>query len=427
MSADKQEPAEQPSAASLVRMDGWVRYCEYFHLLDADMQATTQLSAQRYDKSGDLFRSFASGGPSLEQPREHDACFAHIARAIEQHDKPLELKGEADLGLVHARLRAAAHSSNLRAAASADTLEVSREAEALLRSAKPRKRAQQDSDSCAAAVETHLWFGLALGDADGAAAAAPASDAERKRPVSRGLADWTLDWSAAMSEAGLSDEFEAKEALEALEVVQVADEAVRALSMEADAEEAAAEAAEAAREAAAAELEAATQQAARLEGTYPADAADEARRAPGHAAADDRFDSQSEAGSDDSVPTLSAEIDAEAANGADSGDEAANDASDGADGATRRSRRAPKKPREWTSLQPAPLLKLEKLKKQKPLPLQRKRSGADYETDSGSESAELATPKTVVGDHVCDGLGLYHDAARSAAGNKRQRWASAVR
>jgi len=424
----KQEEAEQSAApASLLRIDGWVKYCEYFHLLDADMQATSQESAERYDKNCDYHRIYMGSSVQGVGSREHDACFAHIARALEQHDKPLELEGDEDLGAVHARLRAAAHSSNLRAAALVDELDVSREAEAMLRGAKPRKRASESGPrACAAAMETHLWFGLALGET-----AASGSTTSTQRPLSRSASgEWALDWCAAMSEAGLSDETEAKEALEALEAVE-ADEA---------------QAAETHADAAEAEVEVDTvitpvHEFVKQEFVGAA-GADETRRsachAPGQAASDDRFESgsdggQSESGSDYSFALASAEAAMDAAAviacgdaATESGDETARASAptenEDAQLGTRRSSRALKKPREWTSLQTAPLLKLEKLKKGKSSRSKRPCASGDYDTDSGCE--ELATPKTM----ACDEFALFYDVAipsrpqqQTAPVNKRRR------
>ena len=40
MPAHVQPPPASPAHSSLAaRVEGWVQYCEYFHLLDADMQA----------------------------------------------------------------------------------------------------------------------------------------------------------------------------------------------------------------------------------------------------------------------------------------------------------------------------------------------------------------------------------------------------
>ena len=40
MPAHVQPPPASPADSSLAaRVEGWVQYCEYFHLLDADMQA----------------------------------------------------------------------------------------------------------------------------------------------------------------------------------------------------------------------------------------------------------------------------------------------------------------------------------------------------------------------------------------------------
>lgn len=169
------------------RVEGWVRYYEYFHKLNADMQTTSEISAQR-----------RSWGPGFPPPRvtKEDACFEAIAQAIREQDMPLvhiedgadgsavlsdKVSGipggrkltDNDLALVHAQLRAAAYSSNMRALAAeeAQQQEIAQQAAEAGRKKASTKRSGKGDDSvsptaCAAAIETLLWFGLALGESD---------------------------------------------------------------------------------------------------------------------------------------------------------------------------------------------------------------------------------------------------------------------
>jgi len=379
MKLEPEEPVVEPTAppaAQSIRMEGWVKYCEYFHLLDADMQQTSQLSAQRYDVESNLL-----GGAMARcaVTREHDECFRQILTSIEKHDKPLVLLkagaasedrkaledskegtdgklvlDEADLAMVQARLRAAAHSSNLRAAAAAevDQAEIAAEVAAALEAVdRPdrKSRAQRagsasDPGTCAAAIETLLWFGLALGDtprdrearkgsgSSGRSVRLPEEMLQDMELSASGGADAALlacDWRGAMCAAGLSDEHEAQEALEAVLAVEAAERAKLPLAC----------------------------------GAPRIDNMDAVSEFGG---SDDSFEPKSEDGSELKSDTQSA---------CGSGDDAS-ESTERRDaeinsfevrGAARRSRRSARPPRQWTSAE-APLLKWEKEQQRKQPP-----------------------------------------------------------
>lgn len=267
----KSQDAEQAPRSQ--RMEGWVRYCEYFHMLDADMQHTMDVTRWRF---GVADGQSQSGG--RVRAREHDSCFDSIVHVIKQHDKPLvreggkdgklvlgegtaagngelHMLGDADLAMVRARLRAAAASSNLRTIAPSElTTDFAEELDFNL---QPKSKAQRkrgipgssDPSTCAAAIETLLWFGLALGETPRAREARNGKLGGRgKRPFARGLGmqkrsspmgmahdlkdtmitsasceQLELDWEQAVHAAGLSDENEAMEALQAVRALEAAE------------------------------------------------------------------------------------------------------------------------------------------------------------------------------------------------------------
>jgi len=270
----KAEP-EACSVDGAVRMKYWEKYCEYFHLLDADMQHTSALSAQRYSLSR-AESAVASGGIQL-RAREDDGCFQHILSTIkkdkplvrlvtdEEEDDPLALGdvpegtevrvlAQSDLELVQKQLRAAAFSSNQRAVAAtaAEHAEMAAEVAAemddidmpdTLRKGQPSAVSGSDASTCSAAIETLLWFGLALGEApkrhDG-----PRRPRRRTRTAEQMLLEMELDsssavladdvstadscefafdWGLAMREVGLSDAQQAEEALLAVRALEVAE------------------------------------------------------------------------------------------------------------------------------------------------------------------------------------------------------------
>jgi len=228
-------PEPQPTVG---RVDGWTRYYEYFHKLNEHMQQTAELSAQRRSRLED------PSLPALKPvPVRDHSCFESIAELIREHDKPLvhiedgesgqekESLGqgrtltETDLRLVHAQLRTAAHASNLRAA-------VAREAEQRelgdLTAATGEVKKETNADgkpNHAAAMETLVWFGLALGEqpprtSDTKAAGSSSLEVEQmskcfeeyERALDAPAGDEVIvgslggwDWMAAMADAGLRE------------------------------------------------------------------------------------------------------------------------------------------------------------------------------------------------------------------------------
>jgi len=252
------------------RMEGWVRYCEYFHMLDADMQHTVNVTNRRLGMDDGQSQS---GG--RVRAREHDKCFDTIVATIRENDKPLVREGgkdgklilgegtgaadsemptlgNADLAMVRARLRAAAASSNLPSELPADfAVELGDilNPKPISQTISQRKRNLLDSSdpsTCAAAIETLLWFGLALGETPRARQARDGKLGKGKRPFARGLGiqrrvhpqgslahdlsdaecgdvgELEFDWAQAVHAAGLSDENEAMEALEAVRALEAA-------------------------------------------------------------------------------------------------------------------------------------------------------------------------------------------------------------
>jgi len=223
-----------------------VQYCEYFHLLDADMQRTNDLSAQRY--------SARSGGVADSRVRatEHDKCFSGILSKCLDRDRPLvRLEGEgsdalvlddgsggagsrrvlrdADLAMVRSRIRAAAYSSNLRVAAEEGGGRAGAGEPPLgFDGPAPQGRGaakHTDPSTCAAAIETLLWFGLALGEngsrsADGKGKKSKQGAVPLAELCGGALDDFALDCAQAMREAGLTDEAAANEALAAVTALQ---------------------------------------------------------------------------------------------------------------------------------------------------------------------------------------------------------------
>lgn len=224
-------------------VEGWVQYYEYFHKLSADMQQTSEASAQR--------RSCFNVKLTL-QPTDSD-CFNAIAQRIKAMDKhlvriadgdgsnaPNTVEGtrticEADLALVRAQLRAAAQSSSLQTDCIAEAqeellAETAQDIETAVWNqlgvgvpSEPRRSA--DPSTCAAAIETLLWFGLALGEPPRSlqqldmlqrhdqqwslscleADTQPDSEWQALSNLQSFPVDAEFDWQQAASEAGLDD------------------------------------------------------------------------------------------------------------------------------------------------------------------------------------------------------------------------------
>jgi len=212
--------------------------------------------------------------------RKGDDCFEEIMSQVKKLDKPLvrlateddegkDLKideatgvrilGQSDLEAVQKQLRAAAISSNQRAnsAAAVDDLspaelaaEVASELDGIQLPVAPlggSDGALGDSDpsTCSAAIETLLWFGLALGEkpqrkGGKKGAKARARKAEEmlmqldlessfSSPASTAASDpddpceFTFEWEGAIREAGLVTEQEAEEALRAVRALEAAE------------------------------------------------------------------------------------------------------------------------------------------------------------------------------------------------------------
>lgn len=167
-------------------------------------------------------------------------------------DSEMPTLGNADLAMVRARLRAAAASSNLPSELPADfAVELGDilNPKPISQTISQRKRNLLDSSdpsTCAAAIETLLWFGLALGETPRARQARDGKLGKGKRPFARGLGiqrrvhpqgslahdlsdaecgdvgELEFDWAQAVHAAGLSDENEAMEALEAVRALEAA-------------------------------------------------------------------------------------------------------------------------------------------------------------------------------------------------------------
>lgn len=219
------EAAEAPAQAgsSANRVDGWSHYYQYFNKLDADMEHTHELAATRRTPAG------STTPLAREGAIEEGKCFEKIADAIKGSDKPLvqleddenggvrlsaEVTGlpngrtltNEDLRQVRAQLRAKAHASNLRslppinalegqgdplppglrAQAGAESAKAALAASAKAAGKKPSNAAgkkkvgkdgEPDAATSAAAIETLLWFGMALGEGKGRKGDAGSSDA----------------------------------------------------------------------------------------------------------------------------------------------------------------------------------------------------------------------------------------------------------
>jgi len=237
-------------------VDGWALYYEYFHKLNADMQQTSEASAQR-----------RSCSVKMALPASDNSCFEAIAASLDKTDKKLvriadapDVAGgaahdadgsrtlcEADLALVRAQLRAAAQSSNLHADYLAEAQEEllaetahelpQLKGGAAAAQAAATERPADTHGTCAAAMETLLWFGLALGEPPRSNQQAEIIEqqqvqlerhqqeqAQRQAQLAAAGADEPLemqaladlheafgstvefDWEQAASEAGLSDE-----------------------------------------------------------------------------------------------------------------------------------------------------------------------------------------------------------------------------
>jgi len=124
--------------------------------------------------------------------------------------------------MVRSKLRAAAYSSNLRVAAEEQAAgarpepPIAFDAMSLPRGKTVKARSASDPSTCAAAIETLLWFGLALGEnSKGRTASVPLSELG-----SCALADFQIDCAQAMLEAGLTDADAADEMLAAVRALQ---------------------------------------------------------------------------------------------------------------------------------------------------------------------------------------------------------------
>jgi len=290
----QQNDALMPVLPHIGRVDGWTRYHEYFHQLNSDMQKTTERAAMR--RQGPTAASFFDDMElkplkpvPMQSQHSSSSFFESIADAIRTHDKPLvhiedaedgsaklgagvsgipggRTLTDADLRVVRAQLRAAAHTSNLRAAQAAgqplpgggSESEWSAAGGPASSAAHPRKKeggangkkaaagrgaasaaaaagAAPPAESTAeAAMETLMWFGMALGDPAKQGAkqgggltkgAVPKvgsfvdldqlskcfdehdTSGANTEDVTLGLASW--DWVQAMAESGLAKEEEA--------------------------------------------------------------------------------------------------------------------------------------------------------------------------------------------------------------------------
>jgi hypothetical protein len=225
-------------------VEGWAQYYEYFHKLNTDMQQTSEASAQRRSCSDVKF--------TLKPT--NSTCFDAIALCIEASDKHIvriadgdgsttqsAVEGsrtlcEADLVLVRAQLRAAAQSSSLHDSEAQEELlaQTAQDIESAVLTQLGGNAQQQSSNlrrsgepsACAAAIETLLWFGLALGEPPRSLQQLEMlQDQEwnlpglEPEPVPRGGLEVQVpgdeatfplssefDWEQAASEAGLDDE-----------------------------------------------------------------------------------------------------------------------------------------------------------------------------------------------------------------------------
>lgn len=229
------ESSTLPPDAPGEHMQGWKACWELFHALDSDIQKTSEVIAQR--RAGQVRRLDVD---ALESGRKFEA----VAALIRDHDKPLvriaddddddeefslldlgELEHDQnksgartlrskDLELVRAELRAAAHSSNLRA------LEFSGSGgqHALgmhdlivgigggVPTGLKGPNGNGKSSTCQAAIETLLWFGLALGDAKDGTKPSEAQQqelAQLEADATQDLSAW--DWEAAACQVGFDD------------------------------------------------------------------------------------------------------------------------------------------------------------------------------------------------------------------------------
>mmetsp|Transcript_25821 Transcript_25821/g.59038 ORF Transcript_25821/g.59038 Transcript_25821/m.59038 type:complete len:506 (+) Transcript_25821:36-1553(+) len=484
---------EQASVPSH-RVEGWVQYYDYFHKLNDDMQRTTDIAAQR--------RASPSGsGPLLPLPKRDTTCFDQIAAALKEHDKPLvqivdhsdgsstledgvepppggrKLTND-DLALVRAQLRAAAQATNEQAALQDGAQRQAAAAEFAAAAAHSRRNGRKgasdgrpgaddpESNTCAAAIETLVWFGLALGDKEkeakkGRAEAEAGLHSSTLLPWGHGfqgepddddylsenslatevmkgvdslteLGEW--DWQQAMREAGIDEEpdelkisslrpLTPQELSRALleEGQRLGFERQELSTMDTPTERVVSDGPEEG------QLRAMLAQAAKVPALRPM-----------HELA--RFDSASErSGTSEGTPSEAGEQSCDLGRRAEcddtrsmmSGEGGAVDECD-ADGvssgrttprlgyaspdaasrcATRRSRREPKPQQPWVSSMEAPLLKWEKEQQAKPNRSKRRSSSlqSDYreeigfETDSGEELVnQLISPNELLADSVLD-------------------------
>jgi len=177
MTTSASTPPNAQTSVEHRHLEGWAQYYEYFHKLNADMQQTSEASAQRR-RCSDV---------KITLKPTDSACFDAIARRIEVSDKHcVRIEGdgsnaqhgsrtltEADLALVRAQLRMAAQSSSLNIDPDEQDedilLEAAQDIEVAVLSqlgdsARQTKRSAEPGAG-AAAIETLLWFGLALGEA----------------------------------------------------------------------------------------------------------------------------------------------------------------------------------------------------------------------------------------------------------------------
>lgn len=259
-------------------MDGWALYHTYFHKLNADMERTTERVAQRRNSAAlaiaaDDMEGLAPLKPvpveSSTSSSGDSSVFASIAEAIRKHDKPLvhieddedgsatsrkkgELgsskgeigssKGELGAGMGSGAVVSAGVAAQGNGADAAGAGETAAGKGTAAGSGAVVGGASSETSTCAAALETLMWFGMAIGApaapgrkqggglAHAGGAAAPKGsltavgsfvdleqlsrcfdefDDRQGGPVDETATDTTLnlahwDWMQAMNESGLT-------------------------------------------------------------------------------------------------------------------------------------------------------------------------------------------------------------------------------
>ncbi len=234
----------QPSSAcyqpSAKRVEAWARYCEYFHVLSADIAKTSETASKRPSKhhgaeaqQRSLQASSSAVFERIEAALSADKPLVRLASSedgslvVQSCDAPegQRIISDSDLALVRAQLRAAALVSPSGLPGEAGNHHPFGGADPLRRRGG---KATTDPATSTAAIETLLWFGLALGDTGhssrGGNGGGPNGGivGNMRRPrstemlASLELSECVPEWCSAIAEVGFQDDEAAEEVFEAL-------------------------------------------------------------------------------------------------------------------------------------------------------------------------------------------------------------------